>query len=227
MSIFSPLINLIYPNLCLACGENLVTGENYVCTKCLNEIPKTNFHIVKDNEIEKKFWGKVNIEHATSFFKFNKGSKFQHLIHELKYKNQKEIGIVLGKYAGIDLLKSENYKEIDFLIPVPLHPKKEAKRGYNQSEWICKGLSEAMGIPVNIHNLIRTQENETQTKKGVFERFENTQGIFQLANADVFFNKHILLVDDVLTTGSTLEACVSAFAECKNIKISIFTLATA
>lgn len=227
MLIFNSFINLLFPNLCVACNENLVKGEHFVCLKCLNEIPKTNFHLQKENSVEQRFWGKVPIEKATSYFFFQKGSKFQHLLHELKYKNNKEIGEFLGKYSASELINHSFLQNIDLIVPVPLHPKREAKRGYNQSEWICKGISELTQKPMSARNLIRNRENTTQTKKSVFERYENTQGIFEVKNPAEFAEKHILLVDDVLTTGSTIEACMQELQKVENIKISVFTLAVA
>ncbi len=221
------LIDLFYPNLCLICGENLVTGEDQLCLKCFSDIPKTNFHLQKDNPVEKRFWGKVRIEKATSYFFFQKGSDFQKLIHELKYKGNKEVGIAMGRFAAADLMDSDDFKAVDMVVPVPLHEKKQAKRGYNQSEMISCGLAEVLEKPLITGNLHRTAENTTQTRKSVYERFENTQGIFGLKNPADFEGKHILIVDDVLTTGSTIEACIRALQQAENVKISVFTLALA
>jgi len=148
-------------------------------------------------------------------------------LHILKYKGNKEIGELMGKYAAIDLLDSADFTSIDVILPVPLHPGKYKLRGYNQSEWIGKGLSVVLNRPMDTSTLIRARENTTQTKKTVFERYENTEGIFELKDTTVLAGKHVLLVDDVLTTGSTLEACVRALLETPEIKISIFTLAVA
>ena len=220
-------IDLLFPNLCIVCAESLVKGEHQICLKCLSQIPKTNYHLMTGNPVEKKFWGKVPVEMASSFYFFQKGSGFQKLMHELKYRGNKEIGELLGKYAAVDLIENDNYKGIDVIIPVPLHPKKQLKRGYNQSEWICKGLSSVLEKPMNTDSLIRVQENTTQTKKSVYERYENTMGIFQLKEPNELNDKHVLLVDDVLTTGSTLEACIQALLKTKNVKVSVFTLAVA
>ncbi|MDD3321195.1 MAG: ComF family protein [Paludibacter sp.] len=219
--------DLFFPNVCLVCGENLIKNEQHICMSCLHEIPKTNFHLLQDNPIEKKFWGKVNVYRGTSFFFFQKGSPFQKLLHALKYKGNKEIGEVLGKYAAADLLESVDFSTVDVIIPVPLHPKKFAKRGYNQSEWIGKGISDIFEKPMDTKTLIRIRENTTQTKKTVYERYENTEGIFDVNDKNTYAGKHILLIDDVLTTGSTLEACIKALTKITNVKISIFTLAVA
>jgi len=219
--------NLLFPNLCIVCGENLIQTELHICLTCLHSIPKTNYHLLTDNPIEKRFWGKVPIYKGTAFFFFYKGSPFQKLLHALKYKGNKEIGEVLGKYAAIELLDSPDFKTIDVIIPVPLHPKKYKLRGYNQSEWIAKGLSSILEKPLDIQTLCRVQENTTQTKKTVFERYENTEGIFQISNKESLIGKHVLLVDDVLTIGSTLEACAKALLSIKGVKVSIFTLAVA
>lgn len=220
-------LDLFYPNLCCICKENLMSGEEVVCLKCVNDIPCTNFHKQKDNEIEKRFWGKVQIERGTAFYFFQKGSKYQKILHLLKYKNGKEIGFVFGKYAASELSESADFSHFDYLVPVPLHPSKFQKRGYNQSEQIALGLSEILNIPLETKNLFRAIANPTQTKKSVYERFENTDGIFKIHDKNVFAGKHVLLVDDVLTTGSTLIACAKAILESPDAKVSIFTLAVA
>ena len=224
---FSDFFNLLYPDLCVVCGENLFRNEQHICLSCLSSIPKTNYHLHPENPIEKRFWGKVPVYRATAFFFFQKGSSFQKLLHALKYKGNKEIGKQIGKYAAVDLLESPDFSSVDVIVPVPLHPSKYRKRGYNQSEWIGKGLSEILGKPQDTATLKRIKGNTTQTKKSVFERYENTEGIFECTDYSVFSGKHVLLVDDVLTTGSTLEACIQALLSCPDIKISVFTLAVA
>jgi ComF family protein len=226
-SLFISLLNLLYPDLCIICNENLVRGESIICMKCLLEMPRTNYHLQIDNPVEKRFWGKVPVYRATSYFHFYKGSPFQKLLHELKYRNNKEVGKVIGAYAAADLLSAPDFCSVDYIVPVPLHPKKYAKRGYNQSEWIAKGLAEVLKKPIDTTHLIRIRENTTQTKKNIFERYKNTSGIFIINDKTVYRKKHILLVDDVLTTGSTLEACMTALMETESISISVFTLAIA
>ena len=222
---FVDFVNLMFPDVCVICGNALQKNEHQLCLSCLNDIPKTNYHLIEENPIEKRFWGKVPVHRATSCFFFEKGSPFQKLLHILKYKGNKEIGELMGKYAAIDLLDSPDFTSIDIIIPVPLHPAKFKSRGYNQSEWIGKGISSILHKPQDTSTLIRVRENASQTRKTVFERYENTEGIFALSDKTFLEGKHVLLVDDVLTTGSTLEACTRALLETKGIQISIFTLA--
>jgi ComF family protein len=222
---FHHLLSIMYPNLCEVCGENLQKQEQQLCLTCLHTLPKTNYHLIRDNSLEKKFWGKVKIERATAYFFFQKGSPFQKILHKLKYKDNKELGYILGKHAANDLLESPEYCDIELIIPVPLHKRKLNQRGYNQSEWIGKGVSEILNIPLDTTSLIRSRENTTQTQKSVFERFENTDGIFKVTNKTAIKEKHILLVDDVITTGSTLEACMKALLEIKGVRVTLFALA--
>lgn len=227
MNLFQHLLHLVFPNLCLVCNENLMDDEESVCFLCLSKLPYTNFHLQRENDVEKRFWGKIPVENATSLYHYKKATAGQLLLHALKYKGEKQLGVILGRQLGATILQSECYKDIDLIVPVPLHPKKYRKRGYNQSEAICTGISESLNVPVDFKNLVRLVENPTQTRKGVYERWENTQGIFGLTDASAFAGKHILLVDDVLTTGSTLEACAQAILEAEGVKISIATLAVA
>lgn len=224
---FVELLNLIYPNLCIICNEPLNKSENQICISCIQQIPRTHYHIQSDNPVEKRFWGKVKVFRATSFYFFHKGSPFQKLIHELKYKNNKEVGEVMGRLAAIELMESADFATVDFVIPIPLHPKKYALRGYNQSECIAKGISAVLKKPVDTSSLVRVMENTTQTKKSVYERYKNTSGIFEYKQGYIPDNSHLLLVDDVLTTGSTLEAAVAALSAIPGVRISVFTLAVA
>lgn len=221
------LTQLVYPNLCIICSECLVVGETGICHECLAGMPRTNYHRQPDNEMERRFWAKVPIEAATAFYFFTKGSPYQHLLHELKYKDNKQIGEVLGRYAAVDWLDTPRFNVFDKVVPVPLHPKKLALRGYNQSECIAKGIAQVLETTLDTQNLIRTQQNTTQTRKTVYERYTNTEGIFSVTDSEAFANKHILVVDDVMTTGSTLEACIQALIKCPGTKVSVFTLALA
>ncbi|MEO8150505.1 MAG: phosphoribosyltransferase family protein [Bacteroidia bacterium] len=190
-------------------------------------MPKTNFHRYHDNPVVKHFWGKTNVTDATAYFYFHKGDRVQQLIHSLKYKGDKEVGHILGNMFGCDLRESENYNQIDFLIPVPLHKSRKYSRGYNQSEMIAKGLNESMEIPVETNILLREKATETQTKKRRYTRYENMKEVFIIKNAEHLTGKHFLLVDDVITTGSTLAACAEKLLQIKDARVSIAALAYA
>lgn len=222
---FNDFFNLIFPKLCCACNNALLKNEDIICVSCTVNLPKTNFHLDKENPVNKVFWGRVQIEMATSFYLFSKKSKVQKLLHHLKYKGGKEVGSVVGKLFGYDLKESEYFKGIDFIVPVPLHKNKLKKRGYNQSEWIAKGISEAMDIPVNVDTLFRKEDSQTQTKKGRYKRWENVSEIFGILNNELT-NKNVLLVDDVVTTGATIEACAQVLIK-NNCKVYVATIAFA
>lgn len=217
-------LNLIYPNTCIACHKTLVHGEQHLCFPCLSNLAFTSFHLEPDNSIEQRFWGKFPIHRATALFFYQKGTNSQLILHHIKYKGNKELGEMMGLMLGEKINQTPAFN-VDMIIPVPLHPKKLAQRGYNQSEWIAKGIATKMNVPLDTRHLIRKIENPSQTKRGVYERWENTNGIFDLEDAHELRHKHILLVDDVITTGSTIEACVQALQKAGDIKISMAFLA--
>lgn len=218
---------LFFPEICVTCGDKLITQENHICLNCLHDLPRTNFHKMPNNAVEQLFWGRVMVEKATSYFYFRGGSKFQKMIHYLKYKGFKEIGESIGCEFGHEIKNAPGFGDVDMVVPVPLHGKRYKKRGYNQSEWIAKGIALAINKPVESENLKRVVFTKTQTRKTRFERWQNVDGIFSLLNPEKYENKHILLVDDVVTTGSTLEACAVALHKAMGVKISIATLAYA
>jgi ComF family protein len=221
------LLWLVYPELCVSCDKPLNTGEKCLCTSCRFHLPKTNFHLEEVNPIIKHFWGKVKVEAAASYFLFTKGEKVQHLIHQLKYRKRKDIGVFLGELYGYDLRKSSIFSSVDVIIPVPLHPKKLRKRGYNQSECFSEGLSQSLKVPYDVRSLKRKKETQTQTRKHRFERFENVNNVFTVTKPEQIKDKHILLVDDVITTGSTLVACAEALLDVPGTKVSIAAIAYA
>jgi ComF family protein len=222
-NIFYDFFSLVFPRVCPACGNNLYIQENSICTKCLYDLPKTNFHLSKDNEVARLFWGRVRLEAATSYFFYYKGSRYQNIIHQLKYKGQKHIGFSLGRLFGADL-NNTPFSEIEIIHPVPLHYKKLKRRGYNQSEYIALGISESLNRPVITDAVYRVKDVGTQTIKSRYERWENIEGVFRIKNFSKLENKHILIVDDVVTTGSTLEACASEILKLNNTKVSVATL---
>ena len=227
MTRFDDLISLFYPQLCAGCNTSLVKGEEVLCLHCLADLPRTNYHLFPENPVFQLFIGRANITLASSFCRFDKGGRLQHLLHQLKYKGNCEVGIKMGILFGYDLLQSPPYQNIDAIIPVPLHPKKEKKRGYNQSAEICKGLADSMNRPVISGNLVKEVHTSSQTRKGRFERWENVSGIFIVKNESLLAGKHLLLVDDVVTTGATLEACCEPLLKISGVRVSIATLASA
>lgn len=223
----SDVLEFVFPSLCITCGERLVSQEKFVCFTCWQDLPVTNFHNNRENKVAQLFWGRVEIENATAFFSYKKGSNYQQLIHFVKYKGLKELGFETGRKFGFALNESDWYQSIDIIIPVPLHPSKEKKRGFNQSEWIAKGIANSMQKPISVSNLYRKIHTSTQTRKNRFERWQNMDGIFGINSPEEFTGKHILLIDDVVTTGSTLEACAFQLLKLPNTKISAATLAFA
>jgi len=223
----SDVLDLVFPSLCITCGERLITQEKHVCFDCWNDLPVTNFHLEPANKVAQLFWGRIHLENATSFFAYKKGSRYQQLIHYIKYKGLKELGFEIGQRFGYVLGESDVFSNVDLIVPVPLHPKKEKKRGYNQCEWIARGISETLEKQLSVDNLHRLTFTSTQTRKNRFERWQNVEGIFGLHRPDEFVGKHILLVDDVVTTGSTLEACAFPLLQLFGTRVSIATLAFA
>jgi ComF family protein len=215
---------LFYPTYCPACGNALYRNENTLCLNCYADIPRTRFHHDPENEVAQLFWGRVQILNATSFMYFTKGSRYQQILHELKYKGQKQIGFEMGKMFGTEL-QGTAFACADLVHPVPLHSAKLRTRGYNQSEYIARGISQMLKIPVETGLIVRTADSKTQTRKSRYERWENVQGIFRVDNPPRLYNKHVLLVDDVITTGSTIEACANSILSFSGVSVSIATLA--
>lgn len=225
--LLSDFVNLFYPNVCAICHDGLVRGEEVVCTSCMYHIPRTRYWNSTDNPVAKIFWGRVNIENACAFFFFNKGSKYRKLLHLLKYNGRGDVGVKLGEEFGRELVGKDIYNSIDAIIPVPLHPKRLKQRGYNQAEMIANGLSKVMGKPVIINVLVRSQYTQTQTKKNREERVKNVTHAFTVVNPEKIAGMHVLLVDDVVTTGATLEVCANVLLSNTTSRVSIVTLAYA
>jgi ComF family protein len=220
-------IALLFPELCQACSANLVAGEKLICTDCRYNLPFTNFHLKPDNLVAQQFWGKINIEAAYAMCYFTKGGKMQHLMHQFKYKGVSQIGPLLGNIAGDQLVQNAVFKSVDAIIPVPLHKTRLRKRGYNQAACFAEGIADKLNVPVVENNLVRPRATETQTHRARFSRFENMQEVFSVKNPEALKNQHVLLVDDVTTTGSTLEACGSQLLKIEGLKLSIATIAYA
>jgi ComF family protein len=201
------LLHLAFPHVCGGCGSDLLDVNNELCLKCLHSLPETNFQSHPRNPAEKIFWGRLPVTYATAQYYFTKESLMQHLMHSFKYKGHKELGFYLGRLMGNAMLSSNRFSLVDALIPLPLFPIKEKKRGYNQATVLCQGIAEVLKKPVLKDVVIRTSYTDSQTKKSRVERWENMEGRFRLVNQKAIEGKHVLLVDDVITTGATLEAC--------------------
>jgi ComF family protein len=226
-SLLSDFLCLFFPRICAGCGSILLKNEEMICIYCEYHLPHTNFHLSLDNPVHSLFCGKVTLASAAAYLYFNKGSKVQHLIHELKYKGRKDIGIWLGKQYGNELKNSSYFNAVQLIIPIPLHDKRLKQRGYNQSEQFAIGMGASMSIPVASDALYRNKETATQTKKSRFHRWQNVADVFTVRNPAGLEMKHILLVDDVITTGATLESCIGTLSSIKGIRISVATIAVA
>lgn len=224
---FYDLINLFYPKDCTICGTVLVKNENILCLKCIHELPITNYSWDNENPVKKVFYGRAKIENATSLLIFNKKGAVQKLIHQLKYKGQKEISPFLGKWIGKEISQSTNHENVDAVIPVPLHKKKLRSRGFNQVEGFGKEIATELNIPYLDDVLLKTSLSISQSLKGRLARWGEIEETFVLSKPESITGKHILLVDDLITTGATLEACAHVLQQAKNVRISIATMAIA
>ncbi len=220
----SELLDLFYPKICVICTGHLSKSEEFICFSCMFNLPKTDHFDVPENAMAKNLWGRVNVKQAAALLAFKKESAVQNLLHAIKYKDKQDLGIFMGKQMGITA-KAKQMVLPDLITSVPLHPKKEALRGYNQSHLLALGLAEIINVPVVKDNLIRVSSNSTQTKKNRYERFINVKEKFEILDPTIFENKHILIVDDVFTTGATLEACIQCLNDCGNTSTSAYTLA--
>lgn len=226
MEALKNLLDLIYPRTCASCKQALRDTDAPVCISCILDLPIILSDVIQQTKIRQKFDGKVNINDAKSYLLFQKGNVAQKLIYALKYNNNKNIGLWLGKRVGFELVKLSKQDKIDFIVPVPLHPAKEKQRGYNQAEIISKGLSEVLDIPVEAGILRKIKHNTSQTKKDRFERYLNTTNIFEVVDKSKLAGKSVYLIDDVLTTGSTLEAAAYELITC-GCQVYIITIASA
>lgn len=227
MNLLNDLWALFFPRCCLVCGKRLVKEEKFLCFHCLSALPRTRMHLLPNNEVEKGLWGKLPIERASSYLFYAKGGDVRKLLFEMKYYGNAELGRFLGRCMAADLLSSGFFQGVDGLLPVPLHPDKRKKRGYNQSEMLAEGISAITGIPICRDWLVRIRYSDTQTRKGNYERWMNVKDVFECKAGDVCDGKHILLIDDVLTTGATIVACADALSRLPHLRLSVLTLALA
>lgn len=219
--------HIFFPHICIGCGTDLISDNQLLCMHCINKLPETHFELYKDNPVEKIFWGRASIKSASAQYYFTKNSILQQLLHQLKYKGKKEIGTYFGVLMGESISDSQRFQNIDAIVPLPLFASREKKRGYNQATVIAEGISSVMNLPVLRNCIERISATETQTQKNRIERWQNISGRFRLKNKEDVLGKHILLVDDVITTGATLDACANEFLREENIDVSVLTLAYA
>lgn len=222
----SNFFNLLYPRICQLCGQPLLQSETVICTSCVMQLPYTNYWKYEDNPVAQKFWGQVEVNNACSLLYYRKGTKVRKLIHHLKYKGNTKIGYKLGYLLGIYLKEQVSYADVSFVVPVPLHPKRLKKRGYNQSDFIADGVAAAMGVEKYSRLVERRIFTQTQTRKNRIERFQNVRSIFVVNKPATIEGKHILLVDDVITTGATIESCAAEILEAVSCKVSIVSIGT-
>jgi ComF family protein len=218
-------LHLFFPHNCTGCGSDVVSPEQMLCLHCLTDLPATNFFTQPGNPVEKNFYGRLPLRHAAAAYFFTKESLMQHLIVQLKYRGNKEIGVYLGNLMGNMIAKANQYNDVDVLVPLPLNPRREKKRGYNQATALCNGIAASWGKEVVDNVAYRKVYTETQTQMGRINRWENMDGVFAINNTGQLHGKHILLVDDVVTTGATLEACGSELLKIPGVTLSIATLA--
>ena len=224
-AIWNDFSHLFFPHVCAGCGTDIISLQSTLCIHCMNRLPLTNFHLHANNPVEKHFWGRIPVTSAAALCHFTTGSLVQHLLHQLKYNGNKEAGYFLGRIMGAKLHTAERFRHIDILVPLPLYAERQKKRGYNQSAVLCNGMAGIMQVPVTTSAIIRLSATESQTRKTRLSRWKNMEGKFELADTAAIAGKHVLLVDDVVTTGATLEACGHELLKATGVKLSIATLA--
>ncbi|WP_347159881.1 ComF family protein [Pontibacter chitinilyticus] len=227
---FHDLLSLLFPQSCYACDSALARGEQYICTNCNVKLPYTDFHVhgaTELNPLQRRFWGKVPVKFAFSYLYFVPKGRVQRLLHKLKYKGAQELGEHLGQRYGSLLSDYKYNQQLDVVVPVPLHHSKQRRRGYNQSDLFAKGLADAMELPWSSTVLERLVATSTQTKKNRLDRWQNVEQVFRVARPELVQGKRILVVDDVMTTGATLEACAVELLRAGAAEVSVVTIAAA
>lgn len=221
------LLNLFFPKVCLSCDNQLEENELYVCTLCRHELPLTNFESSTNNEVTKILYGRVQLRYTSALLWFSKKGLVQRLLHNLKYKGHEEVGEFLGQWLGQELCRHEGFKTVDVVIPVPLHSKRLRQRGYNQVDKFGRELAEALECDFNTNVLQKTKATRTQVFKDRIKRWMDDDGLFVVTDYESLKGKHILLVDDIITTGATIEICANALSKIEGITISVATMAIA
>ena len=225
ISFWHRLLDLISPRLCVVCSHRLTVTEEVICARCNFHLPRTGFqHNAYENDMAKLFWGQIPIERATAFFYYEAHAETANILYELKYKDHPEIGEIFGRMFAAEIKSAGFFDGIDGIVPVPLAKKRQRQRGYNQSEEIAQGVSEITGLPIYNKVVKRIIFKGSQTNKGRWDRQENVEHVFDLIDAEAVSNKHLLLIDDVVTTGATCIACAKVLCQSANVRISILSL---
>ena len=222
---YEALVHVFYPSLCYGCNNELIQGDQYICLQCQTEMGRTYFESIRDNPVEKLFWGRADIQCAASTFYYINKTPLQQIVHHIKYRQEKELGIHMGEIMGIHGTEFFTECKTDLCIPMPLHPKKEYKRGYNQASLLCEGIFKQTGIPYNEKALVRNENTRTQTKKSRIERWKNVASVFDVIEPSIINDKHVVVVDDVITTGASTEACVNMLLQHGAKTVVIYSLA--
>ena len=222
---YEALVHVFYPSLCYGCNNELIQGDQYICLQCQTEMGRTYFESIRDNPVEKLFWGRADIQCAASTFYYINKTPLQQIVHHIKYRQEKELGIHMGEIMGIHGTEFFTECKTDLCIPMPLHPKKEYKRGYNQASLLCEGIFKQTGIPYNEKALVRNENTRTQTKKSRIELWKNVASVFDVIEPSIINDKHVVVVDDVITTGASTEACVNMLLQHGAKTVGIYSLA--
>lgn len=219
------LVHVFYPSMCYGCNNELIQGDQFICINCQTELGRTAFESIRNNPVEKLFWGRADIQFAASTFYYIDKTPLQQIIHQIKYRQEKELGNHMGEIMGINGSGLFNAFETDLSIPMPLHPKKEYQRGYNQATLLCEGIFKQTGIPYNEKVLARNENTRTQTKKSRIERWDNVASVFDVCEPSIIKDKNVVVVDDVITTGASTEACVNILMQHGAKSAGIYSLA--
>ncbi len=225
MKLLRNLLELFFPRNCCVCGELLVGDEHDICSRCLLNLPEAYNALGEENFVERRLMGRIPIVAVTALLTFKHGNDTQTLLHQIKYQGNERLALTMGRQMGIRLSESKRFDDVDLIIPVPLHPRKERQRGYNQSLLLCQGITQNFPRPIEQNNLIRTQHTSSQTHKNRQQRLENMKGVFTVKEPDRLKGKHLLLIDDVITTGATTEACCLSLLAVEGVRISVAALA--
>ena len=225
MKLLRELIGLFFPRTCCICGELLVGDEHDICSSCLLNLPEAYNAQGEENFVEKRLMGRIPVVSVTALLVFKKNNSTQTLLHQIKYRGNEHLALIMGRQLGLRLAESGRFDDVDLMIPIPLHPRKERKRGYNQSLLICQGIAQTFPRPIAVDNLHRTRHTDSQTHKNRQQRLDNMHGVFTVTQPEQLKGKHLLLVDDVITTGATTEACCLPLLTIEGVRISVAALA--